>query len=161
MSRSGVCYVVKATEKPMTVPPAIARLATLGEPSLAVDADCERALRELDRMLAGLAGELQVEYYGPAVGLGTGEPVYRLVVREHVSGAGQRAWGLKVCTALPHANWRADWSIHAVARLRKRAVVAVLPAFFEGYAAAIAQAGKDGTAAGIRVAQLAQLFRGR
>lgn len=145
----------------MKVSPAIAHLATRCEPSLALDADSERALRELDGILAGLAGELQVEYYGPEVGLGAGQPVYRLVVREHLSGVGEKAWGLKVCTALPQANWRADWSIHAVARQRKRAVIAALPAFFAGYAAAIAQADKGASAAGVRIAQLAQLFRGR
>ena len=145
----------------MKVSRSIAHLAAQGEPSLAADADSERALRELDRMLAGLASQLQVEYYGPEVGLGAGQPVYRLVVREHVVGAREKAWGLKVCTALPQANWRADWSIHTVARLRKRAVIAALPAFFAGYAAAIAQAGKGASAAGVRIAQLAQLFRGR
>lgn len=145
----------------MKVSQSIAHLAAQTPTPLAVDPEAERGLRELDRMLAGLASELQVEYYGPEVGLGAGQPVYRLVVREHVFGTGEQAWGLKVCTALPQAKWRADWSIHAVARLRKRAVIAALPAFFAGYAAAVAQAGKETTAAGRRVAQLAQLFRGR
>jgi len=145
----------------MKVSQSIAHLAAQAAATPAVDAVSERGLHELDRMLAGLAGELQVEYYGPEVGLGAGQPVYRLVVRAHVVGTDAKAWGLKVCTALPQANWRADWSIHAVARLRKRAVIAALPAFFEGYAVAVAQAGKGNTVAGSRVAQLAQLFRGR
>lgn len=121
-------------------------------------ADLDAALTQLDNMMAGLARELQVEYYGPAIGIGEGRDVYRLVVRAHEWEIKQPSWSLKVCTALPHAQWRADWAVQGTSRQRKSLIVRALPAFFTGFAEAIAQAGKGDSSAGRRVQELARHF---
>ncbi len=123
-----------------------------------VDQELERALIRLDVMLEALAAELQVEYFGPEVGLGAGANVYRLVVRAHEWDGLKQAWSARVCTALPHAGWRAAWTLHGASRLRKRIIVCCLPEFFHGYAQAILAAGKAHTNAGVRVLDLARRF---
>lgn len=123
-----------------------------------IDAPAVDALCRLDAMMTEIASALQVEYYGPEVGVGAGRHVYRLVVRAHEWETGSAAWSLKVCTALPHAKWRADWSVQAASRQRKMHILAALPAFFAGYAAAVIAAGKAESAAGRRVTALAQRF---
>lgn len=123
-----------------------------------VDAQLDRALAQLDRTLAQLAAELRVEYFGPHVGVGAGRAVYRLVVREHRFRYDELAWSLKVCTALPHAQWRADWAIQGVSRARKILIVRALPAFFAGYASALTQAGCHESGAARRVRALAAIF---
>lgn len=126
----------------------------------ATDAALDRALAQLDRAMSALAGALRVEYYGPEVGAGGALHVYRLVVREHALGPDRAEWGLKVCNALPHARWRAEWALAAAGRQRKPFVVRALPAFFAGYADAVAQAGGAETAAGRRVVEIARRFEG-
>lgn len=123
-----------------------------------VDEGLDAALAQLDALLARLADALRVEYYGPEIGVAAGRHVYRLVVRAHEWEINDPAWSLKVCTALPHARWRADWAVQGVGRLRKALVVQALPAFFTGYAAAIAAAGRGDTPAGRQVAELAGAF---
>lgn len=125
----------------------------------AVDAQLDDALARLDAMLTDIIGALQVEYYGPEVGVGAGRHVYRLVARAHEWEIGHHRWSLRVCTALPHAKWRADWILQAASRQRKQQIVAALPAFFAGYAQAVIAAGKADTHAGRRVLALAQRFR--
>lgn len=122
-------------------------------------APLDGALTELDSLLATLAAELEVEYYGPEVGIESGRHVYRLVVRPHEWRIHQPRWSLKVCTALPHAGWRADWPVQGASRLRKRRIVSALPAFFAGYTAAVNAAGKGDTRAGQRLVELACRFR--
>lgn len=124
----------------------------------AVDAPLDTALTQLDRTLAQLADELRVEYFGPHIGIGAGRAVYRLVVREHRFRFDELAWSLKVCTALPHAQWRADWAIQGVSRARKILVVRALPEFFAGYASALTGAGCHESRAGRRVRELAAAF---
>jgi hypothetical protein len=127
-------------------------------PQVRIDMQLDSALAQLDKMMEGLARELQVEYYGPEIGVSEGRHVYRLVVRAHEWEIHNPTWSLKVCTALPHAGWRADWAVQGVARLRKALVVQALPAFFAGYAQAVAEAGKSETKAGQRLAELARAF---
>ncbi len=124
-----------------------------------IDLELERALLQLDCMLELLAGDLQVEHFGPVVGLGAGANAYRLVVRAHVLQADQLVWGLRVCTALPHAGWRADWTVQGASRLRKQKILRQLPEFFSGYADSIRAAGKADTNAARRIIELAQRFR--
>jgi hypothetical protein len=126
-----------------------------------VDEALDAALAQLDALLAQLAGALRVEYYGPEIGVGAGRHVYRLVVRAHEWEINNPTWSLKVCTALPHAGWRADWAVQGVARQRKALVVQALPAFFDGYATAIAAAGEADTPAGRQVVELARVFAPR
>lgn len=123
-----------------------------------VDAALDDALIRLDALLADIAGQLTVEYYGPAVGIDAGRDVYKLVVRQHEWRIHEKTWSAKVCTALPHAQWRADWAMQGTGRLRKQLIVKALPAFFSGYAAAAVAAGKSETIAGRRLAELAALF---
>ncbi|MHB1951681.1 MAG: hypothetical protein ACYCQK_09425 [Acidiferrobacteraceae bacterium] len=120
------------------------------------EARVRAVLVRLDHMLDGLTGALEVEYYGPEVGLAAGRSVYRMVVRRHHLGASLDSWGLWICTALPHALWRPAWRLAQVGRLRRLEVVRRLPAFFRGYAAAVQDAGKSGTNAGRRVLVLAK-----
>ncbi len=124
-----------------------------------VDRQLDNALMRLSMMLEALAAELRVEYLGPEVGLGPGVHVYRLVVREHECEWQRRVWSVRVCTALPHAGWRAEWTLPGASRLRKRIIVRCLPEFFHGYGQAILAAGKDRTNAGMRVLELARRFQ--
>lgn len=127
---------------------------------LATDAALDRALAQIDRAMSALAGALRVEYYGPEVGAGGAPHAYRLAVREHALGPDRAEWGLKVCNALPHARWRAEWGLAAVSRQRKPLVVRALPVFFAGYADVVARAGGAETAAGRRVVEIARRFEG-
>ncbi|HET9121991.1 MAG TPA: hypothetical protein VFN52_00680 [Acidiferrobacteraceae bacterium] len=130
----------------------VAGTAQLGQ------AETTRLLAQLDHVLDGLAAALKVEYFGPEVGVGDGRAVYRLVVREHALGPAERQWGLRICTALPHAQWRADWALAASGRQRRAAIVAALPAFFVGYWQAVQQAGRAESRAGRRLYELALSF---
>jgi hypothetical protein len=123
-----------------------------------VDEELDAALAQLDVLLAQLAGDLRVEYYGPEIGVAAGRHVYRLVVRAHEWEIHNPTWSLKVCTALPHAHWRADWAVQGVGRLRKPLIVQALPAFFAGYADAIVAAGQADTPAGRQVTELSRAF---
>lgn len=143
------------------IEPSLLKLAVKSRTAVPVlDQSTDLALAKLDRITADLAAALQVEYYGPPVGLDAGRDVYRLVVREHRLSPSQVAWGLWVCTALPHAQWRADWRIQDTSRLRKRQIVAALPAFFSGFLAAVEAAGRGQSRAGRRLAEFAELFQG-
>ena len=133
-------------------------IAQARAPQVGVDAALDAALTQLDRMLADLARDLAVEYYGPSIGVDGGRAVYRLVVRAHEWRIHEREWSLKICTALPHAHWRADWAIQSAARRRKMLIVHALPEFFAGYAAAVAAAGKQATNAGRRLQDVARRF---
>lgn len=128
----------------------------------APDTELDAALRRFDVMLTQIADDLRVECYGPPVGIArggaAGRGAYRLVVRAHRWHGDAPAWSLKVCSALAHAQWRADWAIDRVSRERKPLVVRALPQFLHDYAAAIAHAGKHDTGAGRRVQALLQRF---
>lgn len=125
--------------------------------SVAINPALDDALTHLDHALAGLCEAVQVEYRGPYVGVET-LLAHQMVVRQHEWKIHQPAWSMKICAAAPAANCRAEWPIQGVSRLRKALVVKALPEFFAGFAAAITQAGKDGTAAGQRVLELSRRF---
>ncbi len=131
----------------------IAARAAASQPAL--DDALDRALARVGRGLDALAAELQVAHVGPEVGVER-RHVHRLVIDAHAWRVGGRSWGLRVCSATPDGGWRAEWSLEAVGRLRKRLVVAALPELLRGYAAAVTAAGKDRTAAGRRVLDLAR-----
>lgn len=122
-----------------------------------VDGDLDGALSSLDHMMDGICADLQVEYFGPFVGVETPE-AHQLVVRAHEWRIHQFLWGLKVCSAAPQANYRAEWAVQGSGRLRKQLIVKVLPAFFAGFAEAVRKAGKADLPAGKRVLDLAQRF---
>lgn len=126
---------------------------------IVVTADLDDALRALDNALEQLAAQLQVEYVGPGVGVEGAADVYKLVVRAHEWVIHQRTWSLKICDALPNAQWRAAWPVHGASRARKIATVRALPKFMQGFAAAIAEAGKSDTPAGQRIAAMARAFQ--
>ena len=123
-----------------------------------VDAEIDQALAELDALLAEIAARLEVEYYGPGVGVDGAREVYRLVVRSHEWHIHNRTWSLKICDGTPRGGWRPAWAIQGASRQRKAAVVEALPEFFAGYARAVEQAGKGDTPAGRRVLELAEAF---
>ncbi len=122
-----------------------------------VDAALEDALARLDHLLAGVSSGLQVEYYGPCVGV-EAAAAHRLVVRAHAWDGGRPQWGVRICSAAPQAHWRAEWTLRGAGRLRKALIVRALPEFFAGYARAVAAAGRARSASGQRVAGLAQRF---
>ena len=124
-----------------------------------VDTALDDALARLDRLLAGVSADLQVEYYGPCVGV-EAAATHRLVVRAHLWDGGRPQWGVKVCSAAPQAHWRAEWTLQGAGRLRKVLIVRALPDFFAGYAHAVAAAGRAESDGGQRVAGLAQRFAG-
>jgi hypothetical protein len=136
-------------------------LAVQAHGEVCVDAALDRALERLDAVLAEIAAALAVEHYGPGVGVEGRADVYRLVVRAHqLDARSPPAWGLKICDATPHGNWRVAWAIHAASRRRKHTLVKALPEFFDGYAEAVAAAGKTDTPAGRRLLEIAKRFAG-
>ncbi|MEW6612171.1 MAG: hypothetical protein ACOY5C_05855 [Pseudomonadota bacterium] len=116
------------------------------------------ALKRLDLLLSDLAGDLQVEHFGPHAGLAGAPAAHQLVVREHVWNLHARGWGAAVCSTQPGAGWRADWPLYGVSRERQMVVVRALPAFLQGYQASISAAGLGERNAGRRVAELAAYF---
>jgi len=122
----------------------------------------DHALAALDAEMEQLCADLQVPYIGPGVGMAdmAAEHVYRLVVAEHEWDRVTRAWGLKVCDSLDNCDLRPMWTVQGVGRLRKRQVVRALPAFFEGYARAVKEAGRSDTAAGGRLLAMAERLAG-
>ena len=122
-----------------------------------VNASLDDALAHLDNMLSGIAAALQVEYIGPYVGVETLQ-AHAMVVRAHEWQIHQPSWSMKICSAIPEAQYRAEWPAQGASRLRKRLIVKALPVFFAGYAAAARQAGKADTTAGLRVIALEQQF---
>jgi hypothetical protein len=125
--------------------------------TVSVGRNLDDALARLDHALAGLSAELQVEYYGPHIGVETPD-AHQMVVRLHEWKMNEPTWSLKVCSTAPQANYRAEWPVQGTGRLRKQLIVKALPAFFRGYALAVAAAGKSDTAAGQRVEALAKQF---
>lgn len=115
------------------------------------------ALKHLDNVMTGIAGDLQVEFFGPFVGVET-EKAHQLVVRAHNWELGGKEWSLKVCTTAPQSDFRPEWPLQGSGRLRKQLIVKALPAFFQGYAEAVAQAGKSDTPSGKRIVQFAARF---
>jgi hypothetical protein len=108
--------------------PELVRQCRLPEPERTPE--LTQALAWLTREIETLAGELQVEYYGPGVGTDPGaEDVYTLVIRPHLWQLGEPRWGLRICDATEGANWRAMWALEGVGRLRGRRVLQVLPVF--------------------------------
>lgn len=122
-----------------------------------VDAALDDALVRLDHLLAGVSADLQVEYYGPCVGV-EAVSAHRLAVRAHLWEMGRPQWGVKICSTAPQAHWRAEWTLQGCGRLRKALIVRALPEFLAGYAQAVAAAGLSGSASGQRVAALARRF---
>ena len=122
-----------------------------------VDETLDDALTRLDHLLAGVSADLGVEYYGPCVGV-EAVAAHRLVVRAHAWDMGRAEWGVRVCSAAPQAHWRSEWTIRGAGRLRKALIVRALPEFFAGYAQAVVAAGREQSASGQRVAELAQRF---
>lgn len=122
-----------------------------------VNTELDDALTHLDNMLTGIAAALQVEYIGPYVGVETLK-AHAMVIRAHEWQIHQPSWSMKICSAIPEANYRAEWPVQGASRLRKRLIVKALPTFFAGYASAIQQAGKADTAAGQRVLAMQQQF---
>lgn len=122
-----------------------------------INSTLDDALTHLDNMLTGIAAALQVEYIGPYVGVETLK-AHAMVVRAHEWQIHQPSWSMKICSAIPEANYRAEWPAQGASRLRKRLIVRALPTFFAGYAEAIQQAGKADTTAGRRVLAMQQQF---
>lgn len=125
--------------------------------NIAINPGLDDALTRLDHALASLCEAVQVEYRGPYVGVET-LLAHQMVVRRHEWKIHQPAWSLKICVAAAPANYRAEWPIQGVSRLRKALVVKALPEFFAGFAQTITSAGKDGTAVGQRVLELSRRF---
>lgn len=126
-------------------------------PKITVNEKLHAALTRLDYMLEDICREIELEFYGPFVGVEQRE-AHQLVVRAHEWKIHQALWSLKVCVATPAANWRAEWAIQGTSRLRKPIIVAALPDFFKGYRAVIAMAGQDTTPAGKRIKDISTLF---
>lgn len=128
------------------------------DPPVSVSRELDEALEALDMEMTRLAGALQIEYLGPGVGMAdmNAEHVYRVVVRHHVWDTTTAGWGVRVCDALDNNDLRPMWSLRGVGRLRKRQLLAVLPEFFQGYAAALEAAGVADTPAGRRVLEIAR-----
>lgn len=127
-------------------------------PRVAITAELDAALQALDAEFEALAPQLQVEYIGPGVGVEGQEDVYRLAVRYHEWVMNQPSWSLKICDALPNAQWRAAWAIQGASRARKALLVRGLPQFMRGFAEAVRAAGKANDAAGRRVEAMARAF---
>lgn len=135
--------------------PLLARLSRAS--TIPVDSELDDALARLDHMLDGLCTALEVEHFGPFVGVERLE-AHRLVVRKHVWRLDAPAWSLKICPTAPAANWRAEWAIQSASRMRKPIVVRALPEFFSGFVAAIHAVGKDQTLAAGRISEIAAQF---
>ncbi|AKJ96024.1 hypothetical protein TVD_11965 [Thioalkalivibrio versutus] len=135
-------------------------LVAAAEAGGTLNAEVDQALAALEQELNRLAGELQVEYVGPAVGMADmqAEHVYRLVIRQHEIDVTRHEWSLWVCDALDNCDFRATWPVTGAARLRRKQVVAVVPELVAGYRDAVAAAGKADTPAGQRLAQIASVF---
>ncbi|MGA7800369.1 MAG: hypothetical protein WCC36_06120, partial [Gammaproteobacteria bacterium] len=126
--------------------PYVAYLAeqALAEP-VAITAELDAALARLDRAFATLAAELQVEYFGPGVGVDAERSVFQLVIGPHRGGIEGPVWGLRVCDGTASGGLRPMWAVQGVGRLRKALVVKALPELLAGFAAAIGAAGKADT----------------
>jgi len=122
---------------------------------VAVTPELDAALAALDEAIEAIAPQLEVEAYGPGVGVEGEQDVYRLVIRHHEWNVDDYRWGLKVCDALPNAGWRVAWPIQGVARRRKGEVVRGLPAMLGEWRNAVAAAGLAESDAGRQVAELA------
>ncbi len=125
---------------------------------VSVTSALDDALKHLDNVMTGIAGDLQVEFFGPFVGVET-ELAHQLIVRAHSWELGGKEWSLKVCTTAPQSDFRPEWPIQGSGRLRKQLIVKALPAFFKDYVEAVAQAGRADTPSGKRIAQLAERFK--
>lgn len=125
--------------------------------TIAVDSELDDALARLDHMLDGLCAALEVEYFGPHVGVERLD-AHRLVIRKHMWRLDAPAWSLKICPTAPSANWRAEWAIQSASRMRKPIIVRALPEFFVGFAAVIDGAGKRDSVAAKRVREVALMF---
>jgi hypothetical protein len=126
-------------------------------PRVVVNATLDDALTHLDHLLEGVAAALQVEYYGPYVGVETPE-AHQLVVRAHEWVIHQHLWSLKVCSTAPQAEWRAEWPIQGCSRLRKVRIVQALPDFFAGYCAAVDASEQAASPSALRIRDLAARF---
>ena len=124
---------------------------------VAITSELDDALSNLDHMLGGICADLQVAFEGPYVGVETLK-AHRLVVRPHEWKIHEPAWSMKICSAAPQANYRAEWAVQSAGRLRKQVVVKALPDFFSGFAKAIEAAEKSELSSGKRVIELAQRF---
>ena len=104
-------------------------------------AEIRDALQRVDRLVADLAGDLQVSYAGPFVGPPLAPEQHQLCVREHHWPRDVHAWGVALCSTHPTHAGRADWRLGGVSRDRLPIVLQALPAFFAGYAQSAADAG--------------------
>ncbi len=123
----------------------------------AVNNALDDALTHLDNTLAGIAAALQVEYIGPYVGVETLK-AHAMVVRAHEWQIHNPTWSMKISSAVPEANYRAEWPAQGASRLRKQLITKALPAFFAGYTAAVQAASKLDTPAGQRLAAINAQF---
>ena len=128
-------------------------------PRVVIDGTLDQALAALDAELAGLAGELEVEYFGPGVGVDADPDAYRLVIKAHREDVGEPGWSLRVCDSAPSRAWHSMWAVHGVGRLRKVRVVRALGDCLAGYLAAVEAAGKADTGAGARLRALVDAFQ--
>ncbi|WP_024327490.1 hypothetical protein [Thioalkalivibrio sp. AKL19] len=135
-------------------------LVAVAEAGGTLNAEVDQALAALEQELNRLAGELQVEYVGPGVGMAdmAAQHVYRLVIRQHEIDVTRHEWSLWVCDALDNCDFRATWPVTGAGRLRRKQVVAVVPELVAGYRDAVVAAGKGDTPAGQRLAQIAAVF---
>lgn len=126
-------------------------------PDLRLTAELDDAMRRFDAMFDALCGALEVEHFGPYVGVETLQ-AHQLVIRLHRTGPATNAWGLRVCSTAPAADFRPEWAPHAASRMRRPIIVRALPDLIGGFSTAVIAAGKDSSPAGARVRQVADAF---
>lgn len=120
-------------------------------------AEIDDAMRRFDTMFDALSAALEVEHFGPFVGVETLK-AHQLVVRLHRSGPATYAWGLRVCSTAPSADFRPEWTPHGASRMRRPIIVRALPELVAGFSRAVLAAGKTGSPAGQRIHAIAQHF---
>ncbi|HQU16224.1 MAG: hypothetical protein B7Z66_09930 [Chromatiales bacterium 21-64-14] len=123
-----------------------------------MSSEVTEALAQLDQELATLTAQLEVEHYGPAVGLDGASEAYRLVVRCHEWQPNRPTWSLKVCDATPNCQWRATWTVQGVGRRRRARILQALPAFLSDYVQVLAAANKTERPAAQRIQEMARIL---
>lgn len=134
----------------------LAHTARTGAPDLSPD--LTDALARLDRELEVLAAQLEVEHYGPAVGLDGAAEAYRLVIRRHEWQPNRPAWSLKVCDATPNCQWRAAWTVQGAGRRRRNRILQALPELLSGYLQSLAAANRHELPAARRVQEMVRIL---
>jgi len=112
----------------------------------------------LDHLVANIAQDLQVDYDGPEVGIGTNSGLHRLRVAEHHWTGAQRGWGVAVCSYAQSNHPRSEWRLAKVSRERLPLVLHALPRFFLGYVQ-VARSQREDRASLRRLQHIAKLLQ--